>query len=106
MGCLFVVGVGFQILCHLFPKVEVLDRLGLFGDGNREGEVRWGESFLLIQFNIEVQRFGGLLLVRGDAGVESEVLQLDKGVGFEVAVGEFGLCFLPAVVVGVFEAID
>lgn len=93
-------------MCHLFPKVEVLDRLGLFGDGNREGEVRRGESFLLIQFNIEVQRFGGLLLVRGDAGVESEVLQLDKGVGFEVAVGEFGLCFLPAVVVGVFEAID
>ncbi len=90
----------------MFPKVEVLDRLGLFGDGNREGEVRRCESFFLIQFNIEVQRFGGLLFVRGDAGVEAEVLQLDEGVGFEVAVGEFGLCFLPAVVVGVFEAID
>ena len=34
---LFLCTRGFQILCHLFPKGQVLDGMGLFSDGNGKG---------------------------------------------------------------------
>ena len=66
---LFLCRRGFQILCHLFPKGEVLDRLRLFGDGNGEGEVVGCESFLLVQFNPKLQGLLGL----GQVGVGIEL---------------------------------